>query len=89
MSMPHHSNEQNQDEPVQLSRRDIFALIRAAYATSFPYLLIFLLGLIITTWLVTEFPIIIGITFSSMTILGIIWYISRAVMAAQERSQKD
>jgi hypothetical protein len=37
-----------------LTRREILSLILATYRTSFPYLLIFMIGLLIATWLFTE-----------------------------------
>ncbi len=36
-----------------LTRREILALILATYRTSFPYLLIFVIGLLVATWLFT------------------------------------
>ena len=41
------------DRP-QLGRRDIWRLIWATYATTFPLLLVFLLGMALATWIVTE-----------------------------------
>lgn len=38
----------------KLGRRDIWHLIWATYATTFPLLLVFLLGLGLATWIVTE-----------------------------------
>ena len=39
----------------KLNRRDVFHLILAAYKTSFPYFLLFVLVMLIVTWLLTEF----------------------------------
>ncbi len=36
-----------------LTRREILVLILATYRTSFPYLLIFVIGLLVATWLFT------------------------------------
>lgn len=41
-------------EKKPLTRREIFALILATYRTSFPYLLIFIVGLLVATWVLTE-----------------------------------
>ena len=39
----------------RLNRRDVFLLILAAYKTAFPYFLLFVLVMLIATWLLTEF----------------------------------
>lgn len=41
-------------EAEPLTRREIWSLILATYRTSFPYLLIFILGMLFATWLFTE-----------------------------------
>lgn len=38
----------------QFSAREIFRLILATYRASLPYLLIFVAGLLLATWLITE-----------------------------------
>jgi len=38
----------------QLPRRDIWVLIWQAYRVSFPYLLVFVLLLLVATWVVTS-----------------------------------
>jgi hypothetical protein len=40
------------DRP-KLTRRDTWRLIFATYRVSFPYLFVFVLGMLIATWLVT------------------------------------
>jgi hypothetical protein len=37
-----------------LGPREIWRLIAATYRTSFPYLLVFVAGLLLATWLITE-----------------------------------
>jgi hypothetical protein len=37
-----------------LSPREVWRLIAATYRTSFPYLLVFIAGLLLATWLITE-----------------------------------
>lgn len=37
----------------ELSGRDVWRLIRASYAASFPYFVVFLLGLALATWILT------------------------------------
>ena len=37
-----------------LTRKDIWALIRAAYSLSFPYVLLFVIVLLLATWFFTE-----------------------------------
>jgi hypothetical protein len=49
----------SEDEPRKprgkaLSPREIWRLIAATYRTSFPYLLVFVAGLLLATWLITE-----------------------------------
>ncbi len=44
-------NEPPESRP--LNRKEIWRLIFATYRASFPYLLIFLLGLLVTTWVLT------------------------------------
>jgi len=39
----------------KLNRRDIVHLILATYRTTFPYVLLFVLVILIVTWLLTEF----------------------------------
>lgn len=39
----------------RLTRVDVFRLILAAYKTAFPYFLLFILVMLIVTWLLTEF----------------------------------
>lgn len=41
-------------DPKPLTKRDIWALIVATYRTSLPYLLIFVAGMLVATWLITE-----------------------------------
>ena len=41
-------------DPKPLGNRDIWALIMATYRSSFPYLLIFVAGMLFATWLLTE-----------------------------------
>lgn len=41
-------------DPPSLGRRDVWRLIWATYAATFPILLVFLLGLTLATWIVTE-----------------------------------
>lgn len=43
-----------ENERPALSRRDIIALILATYRSSFPYLLVFIAGLLLATWFFTE-----------------------------------
>lgn len=43
------------DDRPRLSTRDVLALIWASYRASFPYFLVVLLGLALTTWIVTTF----------------------------------
>ena len=38
----------------KLSRGDIFGLIFRTYAVSLPYILIFIAGMLVATWFVTE-----------------------------------
>ena len=38
----------------RLSRRDVFALILRTYRASFPYMLLFVLVLLVMTWVLTE-----------------------------------
>lgn len=47
-------NAEESDTKPQLTRREILSLILATYRSSFPYLLIFLVGLLVATWLFTE-----------------------------------
>jgi hypothetical protein len=42
------------DSKTSLTRREVLSLIFATYRTSFPYLLIFMIGLLIATWFFTE-----------------------------------
>lgn len=42
-------------ERPRLTRIDVFRLILAAYKTAFPYFLLFILVMLIVTWLLTEF----------------------------------
>ncbi|HEX7039244.1 MAG TPA: hypothetical protein VF202_03915 [Trueperaceae bacterium] len=46
--------EEPSGERPQLSPKDIRALIWQAYRASFPYLLVFLLLLLVATWVVTS-----------------------------------
>ena len=39
----------------RLTRVDVFRLILAAYKTAFPHFLLFILVMLIVTWLLTEF----------------------------------
>lgn len=41
-------------DPEPLTRREIWSLILATYQTSFPYLLIFIAGMLFATWFFTE-----------------------------------
>ena len=41
-------------DPPRLGRRDVWRLIWATYAATFPIFLVFLLGLALATWIVTE-----------------------------------
>ena len=41
-------------DPKPLTNRDIWALIMATYRSSFPYVLIFVAGILFATWLFTE-----------------------------------
>lgn len=45
---------ESSDKKPQLTRREILSLILATYRSSFPYLLIFIVGLLIATWFFTE-----------------------------------
>ena len=38
----------------RLTKRDVFVLIWRTYKTSFPYMLLFVLVLIVLTWVLTE-----------------------------------
>lgn len=49
---PRRDEERSEDRP--FSRREIWALISAAYRTSLPYVLLFVAALILATWLFTE-----------------------------------
>ena len=46
--------QEGSDKKPQLTRREIVSLILATYRSSFPYLLIFIVGLLIATWFFTE-----------------------------------
>lgn len=43
-----------QPRPNRLTRRDVWVLIWRTYKTSFPYVMLFVLVLIVVTWLITE-----------------------------------
>ncbi len=45
--------DEREEERPRLSPRDVRALIWQAYRASFPYLLVFLLLLLVATWVVT------------------------------------
>lgn len=54
---PDESSRSGADEApdrTKLGNRDILRLIWATYATTFPLLLVFLLGMALATWIVTE-----------------------------------
>ena len=48
----HHDDQFERGRP-KLTKRDTWRLIFATYGVSFPYLLIFVLGMLAATWLVT------------------------------------
>lgn len=47
-------NAEETERKAPLTRREIVSLILATYRSSFPYLVIFLVGLLVATWLFTE-----------------------------------
>lgn len=50
---PRSGRVDREDDPPELSTRDVWRLIWASYRVSFPYFLVVVLGLALTTWIVT------------------------------------
>lgn len=77
-----------EQQPMELSQGEIWALIRAAYASSFPYLLITVVILALATFFVTRFPSLISWLLSAILVVGLLFWLTRAIQGVLSKDNQ-